>query len=273
MKKVLTIAGSDSGGGAGIQADLKTFTSLGVFGTSVITALTAQNTVGVQGVFEVPAEFVGMQIDSVMQDIGADSVKIGMLSNEQVIEVVADRIKKYKMELVVLDPVMIAKSGDRLIHKDSQKALIEMLFPLAYLITPNLYEAEVITGLKIEGVDQMKLAAKMMLKMGPKNVLVKGGHLSGEKDAIDVLVNDKNTYEYISPRLKTKNTHGTGCTYSSAIAANLAKGHNLTTAVKLAKKYIDSAIRNAKFLQIGRGYGPLNHMVNKSQISKIKNKK
>ncbi len=261
MKKVLTIAGSDSGGGAGIQADLKTFTALGVFGTSVITALTAQNTVGVQGVFEVPAEFVGRQIDSVMQDIGADSVKIGMLANAGVIEEVADRIKKYKMNFVVLDPVMIAKSGDRLIHKDSQKALIEKIFPLAYLITPNLYEAEVLTGIQIKNVEQMIEAAKMMLKMGPKNVLIKGGHLSGEKDAIDVLVNEKNTFEFVSPRIKTKNTHGTGCTYSSAIAAYLAKGHSLTTAVKLAKRYIDSAIKNAVFLQIGHGHGPLNHMV------------
>lgn len=262
MKKVLTIAGSDSGGGAGIQADLKTFSAFGVFGMSVITAITAQNTVGVQGIQEVPAEFVGRQIDSVMQDIGAGSVKIGMLANERVIEVVADRIKKYKMKLVVLDPVMVAKSGDRLIHKNSQEALIKKLFPLAYLITPNLYEAEVITGLQIKNVEEMIEVAKMMLKMGPKNVLVKGGHLSGEKDAIDVLVNEKNIHEFVSRRIKTKNTHGTGCTYSSAIAASLAKGHSLKIAVKLAKKYIDSAIKNAQSLQIGHGHGPLNHMAN-----------
>ncbi len=263
MKKVLTIAGSDSGGGAGVQADLKTFTALGVFGTSVITAITAQNTVGVQGVFEVPAEFVGKQIDSVMQDIGADSVKIGMLANEAVIEVVADRIRKYKMKFVVLDPVMVAKSGDRLIHKKAQKALIEKLFPLSYLITPNLYEAEVITGLKIESVEQMITSAKMMLKMGLKNVLLKGGHLHEEQDAIDILVNnEKRIYKFISKRIKTKNTHGTGCTYSSAIAACLAKGHNLTESVKIAKKYIDCAIKGGQFLKIGHGHGPLKHMAN-----------
>lgn len=260
MKKVLTIAGSDSGGGAGIQADLKTFTAFGVFGTSVITAVTAQNTVGVQGIQEIPAEFVGKQIDSVMQDIGADSVKIGMLANEGVIEVVADRIKKYKMELVVLDPVMVAKSGDRLIRESSKNALIKKLLPLAYLITPNLYEAEVITGLKIENAQQMIAAAKKILKMGPKNVLVKGGHLADGKDAIDVLVNEKNSWKFVSPRIKTQNTHGTGCTYSSAIAACLAKGYSLAESVKTAKSYIDCAIKGAQDLKIGHGYGPLNHM-------------
>jgi hydroxymethylpyrimidine kinase/phosphomethylpyrimidine kinase len=261
MKKVLTIAGSDSGGGAGIQADLKTFTAFGVFGTSVITAVTAQNTIGVQGILEIPAEFVGRQIDSVMQDIGADSVKIGMLANTEVIEVVADRIRKYKMKLVVLDPVMVAKSGDRLLNMDSQKALIEKLFPLPYLITPNLAEAEIITGLKIKNVEQMVEAAKKILKMGPKNVLVKGGHLQGEQDAIDILVtNEEKIYRFISKRIKTKNTHGTGCTYSSAIVAELAKGNDLVKSIKSAKKYIDCTIKGGQFLQIGHGHGPLNHM-------------
>ncbi len=262
MKKALTIAGSDSGGGAGIQADLKTFTALGVYGTSVITALTAQNTVGVQGIQEVPAEFVGRQIDSVMQDIGADSVKIGMLANEKVIEVVADRIKKYKMKLVVLDPVMVAKGGDRLIHKNAQDILVNKLFPLVYLITPNLYEAEVLTGLKIKSVEQMISAAKEMLKMGPKNILVKGGHLKEEQGAIDILVdNNEKIYKFVSKRIRTKNTHGTGCTYSSAIAAKLADGCTLIDSVKTAKKYIDCAIKGGQFLQIGHGHGPLNHMV------------
>lgn len=266
MKKVLTIAGSDSGGGAGIQADLKTFTAFGVFGTSVITAVTAQNTVGVQGIQEIPAEFVGLQIDSVMQDIGADSVKIGMLANTDVIEVVAGRIKKYKMESVVLDPVMVAKGGDRLIHKNAEDALLKKLFPLAYLVTPNLYEAEVITGIKIKNVEQMKEAGKMILSKGPKNVLVKGGHLSDREDAIDILVNAKNSYEFVSPRIKSKNTHGTGCTYSSAIAASLAKGYGLRESVRIAKKYIDRAIKGAQLMEIGQGHGPLNHMVYKNEI-------
>jgi hydroxymethylpyrimidine/phosphomethylpyrimidine kinase len=197
-----------------------------------------------------------------MQDIGADSVKIGMLASESVIEEVADRIRKYKIELVVLDPVMVAKSGDRLIHKNAQEVLIEKLFPLPYLVTPNLYEAEIITGLKIKNVEQMVKAAKKILKMGPKNVLVKGGHLCEEQDAIDILVNnEEKIYRFASPRIKTKNTHGTGCTYSSAIAAELAKGYALNDAIKTAKKYIDSAIKNAQFLQIGHGHGPLNHMV------------
>lgn len=263
MKKVLTIAGSDSGGGAGIQADLKTFTALGVFGTSVITALTAQNTIGVQKVLEIPAEFVGSQIDSVMEDIGADSVKIGMLSNMDTIDVVADRIKKYKMELVILDPVMVAKSGDRLIHKNAQDALIKKLFPLAYLITPNLYEAEVITGIKIASEEQMIEAAHRMLTMGPKNILVKGGHLKEEKEALDILVNEKKIYKFASVRIKTENTHGTGCTYSSAIAAELAKGNTLTHSIKASKNYIDSTIKNAVSLRIGHGHGPLNHMLKK----------
>lgn len=261
MKKVLTIAGSDSGGGAGIQADLKTVTALGVFGTSVITALTAQNTVGVQGIQEIPAEFVGQQIDSVMQDIGADAIKIGMLANAGIIEVITDKIKKYKMESVVLDPVMVAKGGDRLLQKNAQKTLIEKLFPLAYVITPNLFEAEIITGLKIKNIKQMKEAAKKIQQTGPKNILIKGGHLSDKKDAIDILLCGKNIYEFTSPRIETANTHGTGCTYSSAIAAFLAKGYNLEKSVKRAKKYIDLAIKGGASLQIGHGHGPLNHMI------------
>jgi hydroxymethylpyrimidine/phosphomethylpyrimidine kinase len=261
LKKVLTIAGSDSGGGAGIQADLKTFFARGVYGMSVITAVTAQNTVGVQGIFELPAEFVGKQIDSVMEDITTDAVKIGMLSNKDVINVIAKKINEYAIENIVLDPVMVAKSGDNLFQEKAKETLIAKLFPLLDLVTPNLYEAEVITGLPVKDIQQMKVAANVIFSMGPKNVLIKGGHLSEDIYATDILFDGQNFVEYSATRIVTQNTHGTGCTYSSAITAELAKGFDIQTAVANAKKYVTAAIKSATHHVIGKGHGPLDHMV------------
>lgn len=258
MKIALTIAGSDSGGGAGIQADLKTFSALGVYGMSVLTSITAQNTLGVQGVHDLPPDFVGLQIDSVMQDIGADAVKTGMLSNTQIIKIVNKKIKEYQVKNLVIDPVMVAKGGDRLLREDAIEALKEDLIPLAMVVTPNLSEAEVLTGLKIKNIDDMKEAARKIYKLGPKNVLIKGGHLLSNQ-AVDLLYNGESFKEFSSERINTKNTHGTGCTLSSAIAAGLAQEREVEEAVEIAKRYITLAIKNS--LAIGHGHGPLNHLV------------
>jgi len=258
MKIALTIAGSDSGGGAGIQADLKTFSALGVYGMSVLTSITAQNTLGVQGIYDLPADFVGLQIDSVMQDIGADAVKIGMLSNTQIIKIVSEKIRRYKIKNLVIDPVMVAKGGDRLLKEDAVEALKQKLIPLAMVVTPNLREAEVLSGLRIKNVEDMKEAARKIHHLGPENVLIKGGHLLS-KEAVDLLFNGNNFKEFKAERINTKNTHGTGCTFSSAIAAGLAQGKEIEEAVNIAKRYITLAIQNS--LNIGHGYGPLNHLV------------
>jgi len=256
----LTIAGSDSGGGAGIQADLKTFAAHGVYGASAITALTAQNSLGVQAVFEIPAEFVALQIDSVAEDIGADAVKIGMLSNAAIIAVVAAKIARHALGPLVLDPVMVAKGGDRLLREDAQEALIKMLLPLASVATPNLPEAEALCGFAIRGIDDMRRAAKAILALGPKAVVVKGGHLSGLVESIDVFYDGREFVEYAAARIESKNTHGTGCTFSSAIAANLALGMPLREAVRSAKAYVSRVIAASVELGIGRGFGPMNHM-------------
>jgi len=258
MKTALTIAGSDSGGGAGIQADLKTFSALGVYGMSVLTSITAQNTLGVQGIHDLPPEFVGLQIDSVMQDIGADAVKIGMLSNIQIIKIVSKKIKEYKVKNLVIDPVMVAKGGDRLLKEDAVEALKQDLIPLAIIVTPNLIEAEVLSGLKIQNIIDMKEAAQEIYKLGPRNVLIKGGHLLSE-EAIDFLYDGESFKEFKAERINTKNTHGTGCTLSSAIAAGLAQEKEIEEAVDIAKRYITLAIQNS--LDIGHGHGPLNHLV------------
>ncbi len=261
MKKVLTIAGSDSGGGAGIQADLKAFAARGVYGMSALTAITAQNTVGVQGVFELPADFVAQQIDSVMEDIGADAWKTGMLSNAEIIQVVADRARHYRVERLVVDPVMVAKSGDPLLRPEAREALIEALLPLAYVITPNHHEAQVLTGLEIRTVEDMRRAAVAIHEMGARHVVVKGGHLPEAADAVDVLYDGQTFTEFDAPRLETPNTHGTGCTFASAIAAELAKGHPVPEAVRIAKAYLTAALRAAVDLRIGHGHGPLNHFL------------
>jgi hydroxymethylpyrimidine/phosphomethylpyrimidine kinase len=254
MKRVLTIAGSDSGGGAGIQADLKAITLLGGYGMSVVTALTAQNTVGVQGIHEVPAPFVEKQIDSVLSDIGADAIKTGMLANAEIVDAVSRKIRQYKVKNVVVDPVMISKSGASLLKKEAREALTERLIPLAFVVTPNLSEAAVLTGLRVRSLEEMKKAARRIHQLGARHVVVKGGHLKGM--AIDVLYDGKRYDEIEGPRIETRNTHGTGCTFASAIATLLARGETIEEAVKKAKTFITMAIRSG--LSLGRGTGPVN---------------
>ncbi len=256
MKRALTIAGSDSGGGAGIQADLKTFAALGVYGMSALTAITAQNTVGVQGVYELPADFVGLQIDSVVTDIGVDAVKTGMLANADIIAVVAAKVKEHNLPNLVVDPVMVAKSGDPLLRPEARDALIGLLLPLAVVVTPNLHEARVLTGMEIETVEDMERAATTIHRMGPRYVVVKGGHLTAD-DSVDVLYDGEKFTYFPSPRVETKNTHGTGCTFASAIAAGLAKGLDVVEAVREAKEYITIALQHA--LDLGHGHGPTHH--------------
>jgi hydroxymethylpyrimidine/phosphomethylpyrimidine kinase len=264
MYKVLTIAGSDSGGGAGIQADLKAFAARGVYGMSAITALTAQNTQGVQGVFEIPADFVRMQIDSVMSDIGAHAWKTGMLSNAEIVGVVAERARFYRVERLVVDPVMVAKGGDALLRPEARDALIEELLPLAYVVTPNHHEAQVLTGLEIHDVEDMRRAAEAIYQMGPRHVVVKGGHLPQSEAAIDVLYDGASFATFVAPRVDTPNTHGTGCTYASSIAAELAKGLPVREAVRIAKAYLTAAIEAAVDMGIGHGHGPLNHFLGRA---------
>ncbi|MGQ9631577.1 MAG: bifunctional hydroxymethylpyrimidine kinase/phosphomethylpyrimidine kinase [bacterium] len=256
MKRALTIAGSDSGGGAGIQADLKAFSALGVFGMSAITALTAQNTLGVQGIVEIEPSFVGQQIDSVVADIGVDAVKIGMLASEGIVAVVARKIREHNLPNVVLDPVMVAKSGDPLLRPEARDALKSLLLPLAYVVTPNLHEAEVLAEMKISRREDAREAARKIRELGARNVVVKGGHLPGE--AVDLFYDGENFVEYKAPRLDTPNTHGTGCTFSSAIAAELAKGAGVREAVGRAKEYIAAAIKHSP--KLGGGRGPINHL-------------
>lgn len=255
MKKALTIAGSDSCGGAGIQADLKTFSALGVYGMSVLTAITAQNTQGVMGVEEISPQMVGMQIDAVFQDIEVDAVKIGMVSNREIIEIIGDKLKAYDVRKAVVDTVMVSKSGCHLLRPEAKEALIKQLIPRAFLVTPNLYEAEVLTGKKIRTIGDMEEAAKIIYVMGPVHVLVKGGHLEGK--ATDVLYDGKTFTYFEEERIHTPNTHGTGCTFASAIAAHLALGYDLREAVGKSKTYITMAIAHA--LNIGKGVGPTHH--------------
>jgi len=259
MRTALTIAGSDPSGGAGIQADLKTFHAHGVFGMSVITAVTVQNTMKVYGVQEIDPVMVQDQIIYLFEDIRIDAVKIGMVSGIKLIETIAETLEKINLPPVVLDPVMISKSGYSLLKKDARDALVENLFPLADVVTPNIFEAEALTDTKIESVDEMKHAAARILKLGAKKVVVKGGHLGG-KLATDVLYDGILFKELTSQRIETKNTHGTGCTFSSAIAANLAKGTEFFKAVSDAKEYITGAIAHS--LELGHGHGPVDHFFN-----------
>lgn len=256
LPRCLTIAGSDSGGGAGIQADLKTFAALGVYGMSALTAITAQNTLGVQGVYELPADFVGLQIDSVVTDIGVDAVKTGMLANAEIIAVVAAKVREHRLPNLVVDPVMVAKSGDPLLRPDARDALIGLLLPLATVVTPNLHEARVLTGMEIETVEDMERAAVAIHRMGPRYVVVKGGHLRAG-DCVDVLFDGEKFTHFPAPRVETKNTHGTGCTFASAIAAGLAKGLDVVEAIRQAREYITVALRYA--LDLGHGHGPTHH--------------
>lgn len=256
IKKILTIAGSDSSGGAGIQADLKTIAALGGYGMSVITALTAQNTTGVQGIYEIPVPFIEKQFDSVVSDLGIDAVKTGMLSSPRIIAAVAKKIRKHKIGRVVVDPVMVAKGGSRLLAARAEECLKKDLLPLALVVTPNIPEAERLSGIKITSRKSMERAARIIHDMGPRNVLIKGGHRKGE--ALDILFDGENIFEFASPRIRTKDTHGTGCTLASAIAVYIAFGKSVRDSVAMAKDYIDAAIRNS--LRIGKGHGPLNHM-------------
>lgn len=257
--RVLTIAGSDSGGGAGIQADLKTFAALGCYGMSAITALTAQNTVGVQGIHAVPASFLKAQIQSVMDDIGVDALKIGMLHEPGIVEVVAWAIDHYNIRQVVLDPVMVATSGDRLIAQETVQVLVRELFPRVTAVTPNLDEAQLLLGQPIADAQALDAAAQGLLAMGAKAVLLKGGHLVGD-EVVDLLVQaNGRTRRLASARIPSRNVHGTGCTLSSAIAAHLALGHGLEEAVVLARTFILSAIEQGAQVQTGQGHGPLNH--------------
>lgn len=258
MKNVLTIAGSDSCGGAGIQADIKTFSALGTYGMSVITAVTAQNTTGVVSVREMDTDIVKEQIECLFDDIIVHGVKIGMVSSIEIIDTIAECLRKKNAINIVVDTVMVSKSGCHLLRPESRDELIKMLFPLALIVTPNLYEAEVITGDKIETLEQMEIAARKIQNLGAKNVVVKGGHLTG--DAIDVYYDGEN-FSYIKGvRIATKNTHGTGCTFSSAITAYIAKGNTVLEAVKKAKDYINGAIENS--IDLGHGVGPTNHFYN-----------
>jgi hydroxymethylpyrimidine/phosphomethylpyrimidine kinase len=257
--RVLTIAGSDSGGGAGIQADLKTFAALGCYGMTAITALTAQNTKGVQGIHGIPAEFLKAQIQSVMDDIGVDAIKIGMLYAPEIVDVVAWAIDHYKLKNVVLDPVMVATSGDRLIASETVQVLVRELFPRATLITPNLDEAVLLLGRDISDANVLESAGRDLLAMGARAVLLKGGHLPGD-DLIDLLVQPNTPSERLSSRrIHSNNVHGTGCTLSSAIAAYLALGMGLSEAVHCARQFIVQAIAHGADITTGQGHGPLNH--------------
>jgi hydroxymethylpyrimidine/phosphomethylpyrimidine kinase len=257
--RVLSIAGSDSGGGAGIQADLKTFAALGCYGMTAITALTAQNTLGVSGIHGVPPEFLKAQIQAVVEDIGVDAVKLGMLHAPEIVEVVAWAIDRYQLKNVVLDPVMVATSGDRLIEDETVQVLVRELFPRAVVVTPNLDEAALLVGHAIDGVAALDAAADELLALGAKAVLLKGGHLPGE-EVVDVLLQaGGNRKRLASARIASRNLHGTGCTLSSAIAAHLALGAALPDAVEGARTYVIGAMAAGAGVQTGAGHGPLNH--------------
>ena len=259
MSIAVSIAGSDSGGGAGIQADLKTFSALGVYGASVITALTAQNTLGVTGIHDVPAEFIAAQIDAVFSDLDVGAVKIGMVSQRAVIEAIAAGLDRWKQTKVVLDPVMVATSGDKLLAPDAVDALRRVLFPRALVVTPNLPEAAALLDAPIaETESEMRAQAERLLALGPSAVLIKGGHGSGA-ESVDLLVGPTAFARLAADRIATRNTHGTGCTLSSAIAAGLAKGLSLDEAARAAKTYVTAALVASERLQIGSGHGPLHH--------------
>jgi hydroxymethylpyrimidine/phosphomethylpyrimidine kinase len=256
LAKAMTIAGSDSGGGAGIQADLKTFHQFGVYGTSAITAVTVQNTLGVTGVYPLPTEAVAQQMHEVLRDIGTDAAKTGMLFNAEIIEAVSREISHFDVKKLVVDPVMIAKGGAKLLQDEAIAALKRFLLPLAEVITPNLPEAEFLSGLRIETPEQMREAARAIHQMGPRHVMMKGGHLQGDA-IVDILYDGRDFFEMEHERVPTRHTHGTGCTFSAALTAELAKGTPLVEAVDRANRFIVEAIRTAP--QIGGGHGPTNH--------------
>ncbi|WP_010275055.1 bifunctional hydroxymethylpyrimidine kinase/phosphomethylpyrimidine kinase [Paenibacillus senegalensis] len=265
IPKALTIAGSDSGGGAGIQADLKTFQMLEVYGMSVITAITAQNTLGVHGVYDVSLEGINQQMDAVMTDLTPDAVKTGMLSKPEVIDLIADKVSHYKIEKLVVDPVMVAKGGASLLAQEAIMALRSKLLPLAAVVTPNLPETEVLTGREVASLEQMKDAAKYLVEViGVRSAVVKGGHASGPPT--DVFFDGSECHLLPGERLETRHTHGTGCTFSSVIASGLAKGMSMHESVRLAKQFITLAIQEE--LGLGSGHGPTNHWAYSKQMSR-----
>jgi hydroxymethylpyrimidine/phosphomethylpyrimidine kinase len=255
IRKALTIAGSDSGAGAGIQADLKTFAALGVYGTSAITAITAQNTVGVSAVFALSPKLVAAQIDAVIADIGAHAVKTGMLANKAIIDIVADKVEQHRFKNLIVDPVMVATSGDLLIKRNAVSALRARLLPLAAVVTPNISEAEELTGMELRTDFDIEEAARRIVKMGARSVVIKGGHSKGP--ALDIFFDGKQFVPLKAQRVRTKTTHGTGCSFSAAIAARLAKGDRMEDAVHRAKTYITAAIRAG--FTIGSGHSPVHH--------------
>ena len=255
IPKAMTIAGSDSGGGAGIQADLKTFAALGVYGASALTAITAQNTVAVTAVHELPTDLIQAQIDAVVTDIGVDAVKTGMLSSAAIVAAVAASLQNHAIANIVVDPVMIAKSGDALLQPDAVAALRTHLLPLATVVTPNLPEAETLTGSSLQTAAALRQAAEQIVGMGARSVVIKGGHRAGP--AADLFYDGVNFQEFTAPRIDTKNTHGTGCTFAAAIAAGLAQGKTLAAAVAQAKDYVTAAIQHS--YPLGQGHGPLHH--------------
>ncbi len=257
---MLTIAGSDPSGGAGIQADLKTASAHGVYGATVVTALTAQNTLGVTGIHAVPPSFVVDQYEAVVTDLDVRAVKIGMLGSVEVVEAVASMLRRWPVPAVVLDPVMVATSGDRLVPEDAVVAIRELLLPLTTVLTPNVPEAEVLTGLSISADADLATAGHALRELGSRHALVKGGHLDGDR-SVDVLVSPGGVTRLDAPRVRTRHTHGTGCTLSSAIAAQLARGEDVPEAVGLAKAYLTRALAAGAALHVGRGNGPVDHGV------------
>lgn len=253
----LSVAGSDSGGCAGIQADLRTFSALGVHGMTAISAITSQNTVRVHDIFIVPAQTVSSQIDAVLSDIGADAVKTGMLPNSEIIAAAAEKFRQYKIEKLVVDPVMVSTGGDELISGKARESLVRELFPLAWIVTPNLGEASVLVGRSLRTLEDMYSAAREIQGTGARAVLIKGGHLEGTGKSVDLFFDGESFTEFPAPRVDTLNTHGSGCTLGAAIAAFLARGSSLQEAVRMAKEYVTGAIRNS--YSLGRGHGPLGH--------------
>jgi hydroxymethylpyrimidine/phosphomethylpyrimidine kinase len=256
MRSVLAIAGSDSSGGAGVQADLKTLAALGVYGTCAITAITAQSTTGVAAVYELPPQIVAAQMEAVVTDIRPDAVKTGMLSSAAIIEVVAAKVREYSLPHLVVDPVMVSKSGARLLREDAIQALRDLLFPLAEVVTPNIPEAEALVGRGLKDEDGIREAAREIAAMGPQNVVIKGGHREG-RAAIDLLFDGRDFHAYTAEWVDTTSTHGTGCTFASAIAAHLALGAAVPEAVGRAKDYLTEALRHA--YPVGHGRGPVDH--------------
>jgi len=257
VKRVLTIAGSDSGGGAGIQADLKTFQNLGVFGMSAITALTAQNTIGVQGIWEAPPSFLELQVRSVLSDIGADAIKTGMLFSRDLIETLGRVLPEFPLDILVVDPVMVSKSRVRLLKEEAIESLKKRIIPLATIVTPNLDEAEALTGREVRTLKQMEDAARIILEFGCRSVLIKGGHLESDT-ASDIFYDGTQSIRFETPFIPGPPTHGTGCTLSSSLAAYLALGNSLPKAIRLAKDYVTEAIRTAS--AVGHGLSPVNHL-------------